>query len=169
MQTLIYCYCIHSGHGHIHVQFFLSYHAFIQISILSFSLIIRQLRNSSTFRIARLSQDTILYESFQVAYSVYRSIPFMTQSFTSMHKLPRGRNFYPRGFDFAFGECDYFPPLRYLYSCRCLRTVNLAVVSIRSLPAGVSRRGRQEPPSMAWACLSAHRVRFPAVHFMPGC
>ena len=96
---------------------------------------------------------------------MYRSIPFMTQSFTSMHKLPRGRNFYPRGFDFAFGECDYFPPLRYLYSCRCLRTVNLAVVSIQSLPAGVSRRGRQEPPSMAWACLSAHRVRFPAVHF----
>ena len=36
-----------------------------------------------------------------------------------MHKLPRGRNFYPRGFDFAFGECDYFPPLRYLYSCWC--------------------------------------------------
>ena len=100
---------------------------------------------------------------------MYRSIPFMTQSFTSMHKLPRGRNFYPRGFDFAFGECDYFPPLRYLYSCRCLRTVNLAVVSIRSLPTGVSRRGRQKPPSMAWACLSAHRVRFPAVHFMPGC
>ena len=100
---------------------------------------------------------------------MYRSIPFMTQSFTSMHKLPRGRNFYPRGFDFAFGECDYFPPLRYLYSCWCLRTVNLAVVSIRPLPAGVSRRGRQEPPSMAWACLSAHRVRFPAVHLLPGC
>ena len=99
---------------------------------------------------------------------MYMSIPFMTQSFTSMHKLPRGRNFYPRGFDFAFGECDYFPPLRYLYSCRCLRTVNLAVVSIRAL-FEVSRRGRHEPPSMALACLSAHRVRFPAIHLLPGC
>ena len=67
---------------------------------------------------------------------MYRSIPFMTQSFTFMHKLPRGRNFYPRGFDFAFGECDYFPPLRYLYSCRCLRTVNLAVGKHPVTPCG---------------------------------
>ena len=62
----------------------------------------------------------------------------------------------------------YFSPLRYLPRRWCAQTVNLAVVSIRAL-FEVSRRGRHEPPSMALACLSAHRVRFPAVHLLPGC
>ena len=46
-------------------------------------------------------------------------------------QIAQGRNFYPRCFDFAFGECDYFPPLRYRHSGLCARIVNLAVVSIR--------------------------------------
>ena len=58
-------------------------------------------------------------------------------------QIAQGRNFYPRCFDFAFGECDYFPPLRYRHSGLCARIVNLAVVSIRpplrGLTAGTAR------------------------------
>ena len=48
-------------------------------------------------------------------------------------KFPQGRTFYVRCFDFAFGECDYFPPLRVMAVTCAHKIVNLAFVSIRPL------------------------------------
>ena len=68
-------------------------------------------------------------------------------SYTSL-KFPQGRDFYVRCFDFAFGECDYFPPLRVMAVTCAHKVVNLAFVSIRPLYESITA-GRKEPPSMA--------------------
>ena len=48
-------------------------------------------------------------------------------------KFSQGRDFYVRCFDFAFGECDYFPPLRVMAVTCAHKIVTLAFVSIRPL------------------------------------
>ena len=77
--------------------------------------------------------DITLWEQYLPAYHWTESIPIMTQHFALIRKFPQGRDFYVRCFDFAFGECDYFPPLRVMAVTCAHMIVNLAFVSIRPL------------------------------------
>ena len=94
---------------------------------------------------------------------------FMTQLFASIRKFPQGRAFYVRCFDFAFGECDYFPPLRDMAVALCTRDRKSSIRKHPPTLRGASRRGGKNRHPWLKSSLSAHPVRFPAVRLLGGC